>query len=793
MDLPAVWNRKQRELSRAGESKDNDQSPRHARARSSLSSLHRPLPATGSRPRLFDPNSDHPIRPRRDRSPSVATAPTRPAKHGRALVPAERGQRAGHREEMGSPAARDARATARGRKGPPAGRTSWRMMPEPKTRPISQDKLMTEVKTIYAGLVILEAKCVEVVSKQVADAKTSAAAAASTTRPPAPPLNDEQWRALVALHRNLLYDHHDFFLASQHPSAEESIKRLAQRYAMPARMWRHGIHSFLELLRHRLPDSLEHMLTFLYLAYSMMALLYDTVPKFEDTWVECLGDLGRYRMAIEDDDLHDRDTWTNVARFWYRKAADKDPTVGRRYHHLAILAQPHLLPQLANYGRSLTCVQPFLGARESVLNLFEPLLKAPAPSAHHRPRPPSMEEHLVRAHGMLFTGTRLGDVQSVIRHYLASLDQLLDRATGRWKEQGVLLLVANAAALFEYGSTDARLKLVFDQSKMQEDVDAYDEAAPAGISSARPAIQPDFRSSVQLAVHLPSDHSSGIPMDPDTATEPTERERAVRRHAPQLVFRTLELSLRRIGDAHIMPSVHVGLVLLWSMATVPGALDPLEAEVPWEELANYLNAIARPKHFRSGRLLKESFPKNPDERPLREDYAIVGQIWTERYFPDGWFPQTVVDDEARELELPSMAEPRLERVLWLSVRLASVRDRLIPVFPPFSSLSLWCADHGLSVQLDRWLSFDAATARFTVIPEFRRSRPRSWATTYVLSSSDLASLPDTDDDEMREDDAGEDGDVEMSGPEDAGADLFSPDGSRGSERVVTPAPSVTDG
>lgn len=46
-------------------------------------------------------------------------------------------------------------------------------------------------------------------------------------------------------------------------------------------MWRHGIQSFLELLRHRLPDPLEHMLSFIYLAYSMMALLYETVPAFE--------------------------------------------------------------------------------------------------------------------------------------------------------------------------------------------------------------------------------------------------------------------------------------------------------------------------------------------------------------------------------------------------------------------------------------------------------------------------------------------------------------------------------
>jgi hypothetical protein len=89
-------------------------------------------------------------------------------------------------------------------------------------------------------------------------------------------------KALIALHRTLLHEHHDFFLASQHPSTGPALRRLASKYAMPARMWRHGIHSFLELLRHRLPASLEYMVTFIYLAYSMMALLYQTVPNFKD-------------------------------------------------------------------------------------------------------------------------------------------------------------------------------------------------------------------------------------------------------------------------------------------------------------------------------------------------------------------------------------------------------------------------------------------------------------------------------------------------------------------------------
>src|SRR5271170_4932623 len=57
---------------------------------------------------------------------------------------------------------------------------------------------------IYAGLVMVEKKCVEIDGQQ----------ASSTNK-----LSHEQWQALIALHRILLHEHHDFFLASQHPSA----------------------------------------------------------------------------------------------------------------------------------------------------------------------------------------------------------------------------------------------------------------------------------------------------------------------------------------------------------------------------------------------------------------------------------------------------------------------------------------------------------------------------------------------------------------------------------------------
>lgn len=109
-----------------------------------------------------------------------------------------------------------------------------------------------------------------------------------------PSLNGEQWMALFALHRTYLHEQHDFFSASQHPSASPALRRLASKYAMPERMWRHGIHSFLEILRFQLPDCEETTWYFIHLSYLMLALLDETVPQFQLTWVECKADVARY-------------------------------------------------------------------------------------------------------------------------------------------------------------------------------------------------------------------------------------------------------------------------------------------------------------------------------------------------------------------------------------------------------------------------------------------------------------------------------------------------------------------
>lgn len=495
------------------------------------------------------------------------------------------------------------------------------IMLQPETRPISQEQLVAEVKGIYAGLVMVEAKCIEVDNKQAALAQADTGASP-------PKLNNEQWQALIALHRTLLHEHHDFFLASQHPSASPALRRLASKYAMPARMWRHGIHSFLELLRHRLPASLDHMLAFIYLAYSMMALLYETVPAFEDTWIECLGDLGRYRMAIEDDDIRDREVWTGVARHWYSKASDKAPTTGRLYHHLAILARPNALQQLFYYSKSLCVAVPFTSARESILTLFEPVLNSD--NTHGQYRLPPLDTAFVKAHGLLFTGRDMDKFEATVQEFLSLLDNQIGRVTRKFMEQGYHIAIANNVAILSFASKDNALMTLISPAK---DGDRPDVPMEGGFSDA----------SISYF-----------------------------KNAQRLSNETTDIVLQRIGDPNVLPFIHVTLVFIYFMARRPGTMSFLQATFPWVALSTMLNTLLS-SYTTPGRIEGEVFPSETDDtRPFPEDFAMRGLLWADDYFPERWFDKEKIDEEEKYHERASMTSQRKERILWLARRICNL-------------------------------------------------------------------------------------------------------------------------
>jgi hypothetical protein len=382
---------------------------------------------------------------------------------------------------------------------------------EPETRPISQEQLVAEVKGIYAGLVMVESKCIEVDNAQNAQKDSPHK------------LNNEQWQALIALHRTLLHEHHDFFLASQHPSASLALQRLASKYSMPARMWRHGIHNFLELLRHRLPASLEHMLTFIYLAYSMMALLYETVPAFEDTWIECLGDLGRYRMAIEDDNLHDREIWTGVSRHWYSTASDKAPTTGRLYHHLAILARPNAIQQLYFYVKSLCVRIPFYSARDSIMTLFDPILG----DITKQPQPADLG--FTRNRAVLSSSREPGRLLPSMKTFLDYLDGQIGRTTRLWLETGFVHIAPSSLyqKTAKIDTEEEHVETAYLLDKVSKHIASIALRFARSISSSLQLSMPiqahltvALFAGVSRAATLEKRHSSHNKDEPATSTEP---------------------------------------------------------------------------------------------------------------------------------------------------------------------------------------------------------------------------------------------------------------------------------
>lgn len=488
------------------------------------------------------------------------------------------------------------------------------MMSQPETRPISQDQLVAEVKGIYAGLVMVEAKCIEVDTKQATLSKSDPRSQ--------PKLSNEQWKALIALHRTLLHEHHDFFLASQHPSASPALQGLASKYAMPARMWRHGIHSFLELLRHRLPGSLDHMLHFIYLAYSMMALLYETVPTFEDTWIECLGDLGRYRMAIEDDDIRDREVWTGVARHWYSKASDRAPTTGRLYHHLAILARPNATQQLYYYAKSLCVEVPFVSARDSIMTLFEPLLNADNIQSQYRLSP--VDTAFIIAHGILFAKTQTERFDSVAKEFLDTLDNHIGRVTRKFMEQGPQIAIANCVQLLGFASKENELMKIISASGKDEDSTMEDITADGNFLKAK-----------------------------------------------YLFCGTFSVVMQRVGDPNILPFVHVTMVFILCMTKYPRAMDTLNIDFPWELLAMTLNTLIA-GYKTPSRLEPTTFPIPEKEtpKPFPDDYCLRGLLYVSHFYPPNWFATEAFDDDEKTHEPASVNEHRRERILWIAVQIA---------------------------------------------------------------------------------------------------------------------------
>lgn len=199
------------------------------------------------------------------------------------------------------------------------------------------------------------------------------------------------------------------------PRVPASFHGLPQKYHTPSRLWQIGFHQLLERMRHAVtstPSSsnayeshtnvLEHLIEFIQYAYTHYSQLFEDpkVALFRSAWIEQLGDLARYRMAVAgmasrvsaasngqssrsrlefeipkeniprpieeasigdaalgDWEIEEQDTWREMAKDWYGQGIAETPGAGRLQHHLALLSKGDELKGLYHYAkRSVHCL-----------------------------------------------------------------------------------------------------------------------------------------------------------------------------------------------------------------------------------------------------------------------------------------------------------------------------------------------------------------------------------------------------------------------------------------------------
>lgn len=427
---------------------------------------------------------------------------------------------------------------------------------------------------------------------------------------------------------------------------------------MPARMWRHGIHAFLEVLRHRRPESQDYMLSFVYLAYQMMALLLETVPGFTDTWIECLGDLARYRMAIEEErEAHS--TWGGVAARWYTMASDRHPSTGRLYHHLGILERPSLR-KFCLYAKSLTCVLPFANARDSLAILCAPIVLDEQTIQSSQQ---SAEARIVTYHALVVSTRDLDTIQSVGRGSL----QLLTEQPTKLRDFGAYFAATNIALLFEMGAATNGLWMLYNT--------VVNQATPGTPSP--------------LGAGVHSVNATLATNTPESAISPyLQSTNAYFADSFNLIVRQYD-SPEFIQDA--LSFVHVSLVCLHSLHTLRtrlGQSPPHTPRIPFDlgqldfaALASFLTTLAQHDPI-TARMLEcarqgvfMSLEQQESAKPLSEDYIIRGHIWSQFYFVPGFF-DCQSEDDGRAIETADMMKSRAARVLWLGLFLAFHTDHL---------------------------------------------------------------------------------------------------------------------
>ncbi|KAH7915986.1 hypothetical protein BJ138DRAFT_996574 [Hygrophoropsis aurantiaca] len=347
-------------------------------------------------------------------------------------------------------------------------------------------------------------------------------------------LEQQKWVKLIADHKQLAELMHtlmEISLAASPPSTPPSLSLAASvpaslrviptKYNIIIRLWTHAFYKLLETLRRasfNSPLALEHLQDFIYFAYTFYTGLLEepALHTFKAGWLEALGDIARYRMAVaaiitnkqitgaaltadavsqaaadsEEAETSKPESEAGVQSSGDRPVARIDdspsPSVGiaaarllevepekerwrgiaREWYAQGLADTPgtgklhHHLGLLSREVESeaLRAVYHFVKSM-TTLHPFstsrESILPIWSSTAQARRSLPDARasELFVLLHGMLFTNIQLDDFQPTLAHFLERLE-----IEGAEQRDWIMMEIINIGGILEYGKPNSLLK-----------------------------------------------------------------------------------------------------------------------------------------------------------------------------------------------------------------------------------------------------------------------------------------------------------------------------------------------
>ncbi|KAG8982928.1 hypothetical protein FRB90_006455, partial [Tulasnella sp. 427] len=334
--------------------------------------------------------------------------------------------------------------------------------------------------------------------------------------------NEEKWPRLVREHKQLAELCHNFLSFALKPQVPATLQVLPAKSNIPARLWNHAFQRLLMSLRRASSSSvvaLEQLSSFIIYAYGFYTSLLEeeNLAQFRILWLEALGDLSRYQMAViahvqegtggassskssmplvsnmgthlalptaltqpinsnspgvsrmnesplpsvgahaaaEFELEDDREIWRKNAREWYTKGIKDTPGQGRLHHHLGLVSADA-------EGEELRAVYHFAKSLvshhpcDAARESILPLFSVAKQSSRYSPSSPAPSIFLL-LQGMLFTRIQLDDFHPTVARLKERVQLNPEEVT---EPEWTMMAVLNIAAVLDYGRGEGVLRKV---------------------------------------------------------------------------------------------------------------------------------------------------------------------------------------------------------------------------------------------------------------------------------------------------------------------------------------------